>query len=68
MVNRTHDRSVVWTALRDIDRDTKPIRRTEEPTRTVRELLARIDGEIPDLTVARPSLEDIYLDMIGSLR
>jgi ABC-2 type transport system ATP-binding protein len=39
---------------------------TAEPTRLVRELSARFDGgEIPDLAVQRPSLEDIYLRMIS---
>jgi ABC-2 type transport system ATP-binding protein len=39
---------------------------TDEPTRTVLELASRFDGgEIPELAVLRPSLEDIYLRMIG---
>jgi ABC-2 type transport system ATP-binding protein len=41
--------------------------RTEEPTRVVRELAARLApdrGEIPGLAVARPSLEDVYLQLI----
>jgi ABC-2 type transport system ATP-binding protein len=39
---------------------------TDEPTRTVGELAARFaGGEVPELTVERPSLEDIYLRMIG---
>jgi len=43
-------------------------RRTAEtgtPTAFVRELAMRFAGEIPDLAVARPSLEDVYLRMIG---
>jgi ABC-2 type transport system ATP-binding protein len=39
---------------------------TEVPTKTVLELAARFDGEIPELMVERPSLEDVYLRMIGS--
>jgi ABC-2 type transport system ATP-binding protein len=39
---------------------------TETPTRLVAELAARFGGEIPQLQVVRPSLEDVYLDMIGS--
>jgi hypothetical protein len=31
----------------------------------VAELASRFGGEIPELTVTRPSLEDIYLAMIG---
>ncbi|MBB5624409.1 ABC transporter ATP-binding protein [Sphaerisporangium krabiense] len=39
---------------------------TATPTATVRELTARFDGEVPELTVTRPSLEDVYLGLIGS--
>ena len=39
---------------------------TDVPTKTVLELAARFDGEIPELVVERPSLEDVYLRMIGS--
>ncbi len=39
---------------------------TDEPTRTVLELAARYGGEVPELVVERPSLEDVYLRMIGS--
>jgi ABC-2 type transport system ATP-binding protein len=44
------------------------VRRTQEttsPTALVRELAARFPGEIPDLSVGRPTLEDTYLRMIG---
>ncbi|GAA4218752.1 ABC transporter ATP-binding protein [Streptosporangium album] len=37
---------------------------TGTPTRTVLELTRRFDGEVPELTVTRPSLEDIYLQLI----
>jgi ABC-2 type transport system ATP-binding protein len=43
-------------------------RRTAEtaaPTAFVQELAARFPGEVPDLAVARPTLEDVYLQMIG---
>jgi ABC-2 type transport system ATP-binding protein len=36
------------------------------PTAVVTDLAARFDGEVPGLTVTRPTLEDIYLDMIGA--
>ncbi len=39
---------------------------TGTPTKTVMELTRRFDGEVPELTVTRPSLEDIYLELIGS--
>jgi ABC-2 type transport system ATP-binding protein len=39
--------------------------RTGEPTRTVTELAARFGGEVPDLAVTRPTLEETYLAMVG---
>jgi ABC-2 type transport system ATP-binding protein len=44
------------------------VRRTADtatPTAFLRELAARFPCEVPDLTVARPTLEDVYLRMIG---
>jgi ABC-2 type transport system ATP-binding protein len=38
---------------------------TDTPTRLVAELSARFGGEVPHLQVVRPSLEDVYLEMIG---
>lgn len=38
---------------------------TDTPTQFLRSLTSRIVGEIPELTVTRPTLEDIYLQMIG---
>ena len=38
--------------------------RTHEPARLVAELVARLGGEPAALEVLRPSLEDIYLDLI----
>jgi len=38
---------------------------TDEPTAVVQRLAAQYDGEIPELIVKRPTLEDIYLQMIG---
>ena len=38
---------------------------TETPTAVLRELAGRFDGEIPGLTVQRPTLEDVYLSMLG---
>jgi ABC-2 type transport system ATP-binding protein len=40
--------------------------RTTVPTRVVADLAARWGGEIPGLTVTRPSLEDAYLELIGA--
>ncbi|HEU0239864.1 MAG TPA: ABC transporter ATP-binding protein [Micromonosporaceae bacterium] len=38
---------------------------TATPTAFVQKLASELGGEIPGLTVARPTLEDIYLAMIG---
>ncbi|MFB6617485.1 ABC transporter ATP-binding protein [Streptomyces sp. NPDC085524] len=40
---------------------------TQTPTRTVGELAARFDGEVPGLRVTRPTLEDVYLRLTGQL-
>jgi ABC-2 type transport system ATP-binding protein len=40
--------------------------RTGNPTRAVAELSARLGGEVPELTVTRPTLEDVYLRLIGT--
>ncbi len=40
--------------------------RTDAPTRVIRELSATLVGEIPELVVSRPTLEDVYLQMIGA--
>ena len=39
---------------------------TSEPTAVVTRLAARLGGEVPHLQVRRPTLEDVYLSMIGS--
>jgi len=39
--------------------------RTDNPTTLIRKLTESYQGEIPELTVKRASLEDIYLEMIG---
>lgn len=38
---------------------------TDTPTDLVGRLSKQFGGEIPELAVVRPSLEDIYLSMIG---
>jgi ABC-2 type transport system ATP-binding protein len=38
---------------------------TDNPTEVVKKLSAQFPGEVPELQVQRPSLEDIYLSMIG---
>jgi len=38
---------------------------TDGPTELVSWLAAEFGGEVPELTVTRPTLEDVYLRMIG---
>ncbi|MGW1072440.1 ABC transporter ATP-binding protein [Streptomyces sp. NPDC002537] len=38
--------------------------RTDSPTAVVAQLATRFGGEVPELTVGRPSLEDVYLGLI----
>ena len=40
--------------------------RTVNPAQVVCELRTLLDGEVPELTVTRPTLEDVYLEMIGA--
>jgi ABC-2 type transport system ATP-binding protein len=42
--------------------------KSDNPTEVVTKLSSRFGGEIPELIVSRPSLEDIYLEMIGDVR
>jgi ABC-2 type transport system ATP-binding protein len=51
---------VSWT-----EGDARRTAETTTPTAFVRDLAARFSGEVPDLAVARPTLEDVYLRMIG---
>ena len=52
--------TVIWREG-DVEHRTQ----THEPTREVTALAARLGGEIPGLAIHRPSLEDIYLGLIG---
>jgi ABC-2 type transport system ATP-binding protein len=40
---------------------------TEKPSEVLAELLKEFNGEIPSLSVKRPTLEEIYLTMIGEI-
>ena len=51
---------VTWT-----ENGTTRTELTDTPTSFVKDLSAKFNGEIPDLSIVRPSLEDIYLEMIG---
>jgi ABC-2 type transport system ATP-binding protein len=53
--------SISWVENGEIHK-----RLSKNPTHDVLEIAARFNGDIPELTVTRPSLEDIYLQMIGA--
>jgi ABC-2 type transport system ATP-binding protein len=59
-----HQTVVTWRE-QGPDGDRPHSRTTSAPTALVGELSARFGGEVPDLQVRRPSLEDVYLDLIG---
>jgi len=40
---------------------------TDNPAQVIAELTARFGGSVPGLSVSRPSLEDVYLNLIGSM-
>jgi ABC-2 type transport system ATP-binding protein len=47
------------------DGNTVKSERSDNPTALVSKLSSHFGGEVPELVVTRPSLEDIYLEMIG---
>ena len=47
------------------DGNTVKSERSDNPTELVTKLSSHFGGEVPELVVSRPSLEDIYLEMIG---
>jgi len=49
------------------DGDSIKSERSDNPTALVAKLSAHFGGEIPELVVTRPSLEDVYLEMIGGV-
>jgi ABC-2 type transport system ATP-binding protein len=40
--------------------------RTDKPTRIIKELADRLGKEIPNLQIRRPTLEDVYLELISA--
>ena len=52
-------------AVRWRDREGDHDVETDRPTALVAELMTHFGGEVPELTVTRPSLEDAYLKLIG---
>lgn len=58
---RASDAKISWRENGSIHRET-----TATPSAFLRDLLARHDGEVADLEVIHPSLEDVYLDLVGA--
>ena len=56
----TSQATVTWR-----DGDHIKSERSDNPTELVTKLSSHFGGEVPELVVSRPSLEDIYLEMIG---
>ena len=56
----TAEATVSWMSPSGIQ-----IEESDNPTSVVAKLATQFNGEIPELTITRPSLEDIYLKMIG---
>ena len=56
----TSQATVTWR-----DGDHTKSERSHNPTQLVAKLSSHFGGEVPELVVSRPSLEDIYLEMIG---
>jgi len=70
LVGRTNQAAIVrWTEQGPDGHQRHCEARTETPQAYVRELSAQmglgLDAELPGLQVLRPSLEEVYLDMIG---
>jgi ABC-2 type transport system ATP-binding protein len=57
------DASVSWDGP-----DGRKTVRTQLPAAVVADLARDLGGDVPGLTVTRPSLEDVYLDLIGAGR
>ncbi len=59
------DRRNATATVRWIGPDGPQAEQTHTPTAVVTALAERFGGEVPGLTVTRPTLEDVYLTMIG---
>jgi len=55
-------RRAFWSLIQQLLK----LEKTDNPTTLVSKLSTQFGGEVPELIVTRPSLEDIYLEMIGN--
>lgn len=53
--------TISWREAGEVKRE-----ESDTPTEFVKSLSARLGGEVPELSIHRPTLEDIYLSMIGA--
>ncbi len=60
-------RSTAQATVQWRDGSTMKSEKSDNPTALVWKLSTQFGGEIPELIVTRPSLEDIYLEMIGGV-
>ncbi len=63
---RLGDRANRPATVRWLGPDGPRVEHTAEPTALVAKLASELGGEVPQLTVTRPTLEDVYLEMINS--
>jgi len=57
-----------WELIRVLKNGVTNQIHTQDPTAEVLKLSQRFNGQIPELEVLRPNLEEIYLKMIGEIR
>ena len=60
-----NNRNLAETVVRWQDNGAVRAQRTSTPTALIVQLAQQLGGEVPGLSVHRPSLEDVYLDLVG---
>jgi len=60
-----NNRNLAQPMVRWMDAGTVRAQRTPTPTALIAELGRRLGGEVPGLSVHQPTLEDVYLDLVG---
>ena len=63
---RLGDRGTAAATVHWVGPDGPQSEETDTPTAVVTRLSAAFGGEVPELAITRPSLEDVYLRMIGN--
>ncbi len=60
-----NNRNLAQPVVRWLDAGAARAQRTATPTALIAELGRRLGGEVPGLSVHQPTLEDVYLDLLG---